>query len=518
MAVNSKDNNLKQKGKCVGCGVYIYADDPYSDGYCKLCRCWVCKKVVSGLYNDSMAEPFVVLNRPSLRNICKPCLKVKYKDILCKGCGNTIADVCVREKGVPRKDEPQLCWTCAKIRVNNSAITALCWFCDSPALDSKGKMWAISPYKFPAKRKVQYIVCSVCSGSPSCLKNGCKPTKPCHKCLSSLEIEVNDQIMHANSANEVSGLNFYFKQPLQFHRADMIRDRRTNRSMRTISAEIESTGLRLSWDLKHGEKTQFKQCICLRCYKERLIKIANLVHDIGGSIVPDESVGHLGFEINMPPASGDFFLQLTDRVSDLLYESLAMVSNKAGTHLHVDASDYSWQDMRKFLILYSKIEPAILYTQPRDRVMKNPKPHCRPCGERYKKLAETTSDANWKPKMVEAIYTNEFPRPPRLFRGNNRTITARYDFVNIQSWFFRGTIEIRGHSGTIDSYKIKNWGMIWASILDAAARMTEKEITQLPDDSPKEILLSITPSRTHPYLFNRWEVFEAEYKKKGKMK
>lgn len=464
--------------------------------------------------NDQQAAPETSGGRFRYTYICTdPCFIEKYKDRLCATCGKVISSVML-VTGNKKNKVPTACEFCIK---KSRVDPGQCWFCLGQ-LGKRGILFRqiIAPDGWK-NLDVCVIACKTCHTTPSCGKNACNPAHPCHKCLQEPEAEIMGQVDNANNHIPTA---FYFKQPAVFHRVTNASERRKNKSTRLISAEIESTGLRWNDDAVHGQNKigpiEYLGCLCRNCRQNRMNEINKLIMTIGGSIVPDESIGSKGFEINMPPAAGDHFVNLTQKVSDLLHNSMAEVTLKAGTHIHLDANDYSWSDMRKFLILYAKTEPAFLYTQPYDRVYKNPKPHCRPCGAKYMKLAEKFQHKDWKPALADIVYDGEWPRPPRFFRGNNRAITARYDFVNIHSWFYRGTVEIRGHAGTIDASKIINWGIIWASFMDAATKMTEKEILSLPNNDPKQILLSIAPSHTHPYLFNRWEVFEPEYHKKGK--
>lgn len=503
--VNKKAVSTEPKiALCANCN----RDVATLDGYCTLCRCWACNLTmgqVNNMNTDKFADVYIQNGSAMYKYICTSCFQKTYADKMCQHCKKRIANMLLCSDGVKEK-KPSVCDKCLKF------VETECWWCRGAV----AKAHYLASF---GEGTFSVVTCKTCHNTPSCHKDGCNPSRPCSSCLLIPDDEITEQVLAGNNHGQSAGI--YFKQSPKFHRTKSIMERKKNRSSRMMSAEIESTGLRWVEDLKHGSthynQVDYKKCLCFHCKNDRLVEIKKLVLSIGGSIVPDESIGSTGFEINMPPAAGDYFVNFTQQVSDLLHESMAMVTKKAGTHLHLDASDYSWSDMRKFLILYAKTEPAFLFTQPYDRVYKSPKPHCRPCGNKYLALADKFQYKNWKPAMAEIVYDGEWPRPPRYFRGNNRAVTARYDFVNIHSWFYRGTVEVRGHSGTIDASKIINWGIIWSSFMDAASKMTEKEILSLPKNEPKQILLSIAPSHTHPYLFNRWEVFEPEYIKKGKV-
>jgi hypothetical protein len=57
---------------------------------------------------------------------------------------------------------------------------------------------------------------------------------------------------------------------------------------------------------------------------------------------------------------------------------------------------------------------------------------------------------------------------------------SRYTGFNLHSLYYRGTIELRHHSGTINAQKIINWINLNLAILDyASKRFNEKELMEL---------------------------------------
>lgn len=70
---------------------------------------------------------------------------------------------------------------------------------------------------------------------------------------------------------------------------------------------------------------------------------------------------------------------------------------------------------------------------------------------------------------------------------------ARYTGLNIHSFFYRGTIEFRHHSGTVNADKAKNWGMICAAIIEYAAKFSMRDIKALPDDSWIALMAILPP-------------------------
>jgi hypothetical protein len=71
---------------------------------------------------------------------------------------------------------------------------------------------------------------------------------------------------------------------------------------------------------------------------------------------------------------------------------------------------------------------------------------------------------------------------------------ARYNALNLHSFFYRQTVEFRHHQGTTNAVKATSWGMLCASILDAAQRLSMREINDIIarySDTPHAALIEI---------------------------
>lgn len=479
---------------CRFCGEYERAGKDTL--YCVNCVCASCGA------DPRLTRMFRFPESPK-QNICGRCYFQKFPDRACGNCRENEVMFFVWKAGEKKPKTANLCSDCA-----GSGKNLRCYYCAIPVRDARftrdhrilvdGKI---------SGKELYSVCCATCRMTRCCFRGECSPVRPCAKCR---------MLMNAHTPNPHEGP--WLDNPVDLTRylADA-KSRRINRSARLLSAEIEIAGIRTE-----RASDLFRKWASIRDH----------VDSIGGSIVYDESVS-TGFEINMPPAAGDKFVELVEKTSTLLRGMGAYVNEKCGTHLHIDARDFTPLDMKKLLMLYSRIEPALLWTQPAERVLAK-RSHCFPCGKKYASLESTplTSfspvDLDNKPKtsrewnkllrhtLVDAVYGGDFPRPPRLMRGNNRQIAARYDALNVNSWYFQshGTIECRLHAGTLAAKKIVAWGILWAAILDSAVKMTEAEVISLPKDQPKAVLLGLAPGSTHEYLMNRWNKFESEYEGK----
>lgn len=82
---------------------------------------------------------------------------------------------------------------------------------------------------------------------------------------------------------------------------------------------------------------------------------------------------------------------------------------------------------------------------------------------------------------------------------------ARYKACNLHSWLYRGTVELRLPSGTVQGDKIAQWGILWGTIVDTAMRLSYADIiTRVRENEPRKFLLAILPEATRTFVKERW--------------
>jgi hypothetical protein len=199
-------------------------------------------------------------------------------------------------------------------------------------------------------------------------------------------------------------------------------------------------------------------------------EIKDTIRFLKGAIVSDGSIS--GVEVVSPPASGDKFLEVINKICSSLANDNAEINTDCGLHCHIEAKDLTWYDIRKVIKVYAKIENELYSLIAKSRRNNQ---YCHQCGEDYlQDLNNSCKPKDNKKTLMKNIWdetsTKNFKE--RKYGPNN----ARYHGLNLQSWLFRGTIEFRMHQGTINASKIINWGLLLASIIDFAANHTEKEI------------------------------------------
>lgn len=91
-------------------------------------------------------------------------------------------------------------------------------------------------------------------------------------------------------------------------------------------------------------------------------------------------MGDMGFEINTAPSKGTVFIKQVWDICSALQRQGAGVDERCGCHIHVDAVDYTYYELKRLLLFYAAVEPVIYGIVPDYRRTSH---YCRPCGRQY---------------------------------------------------------------------------------------------------------------------------------------
>lgn len=308
--------------------------------------------------------------------------------------------------------------------------------------------------------------------------------------------------------------------------------------------------------------------------QRRSTLVNNALNKWKDPVVRDGSLGGSGFEINTNPCNGDLFLEHIKELCDGLAAVKGGCSTACGLHVHINVkgtplvkddgtvitdqdgnmmydqrSAYTHYDLRRLVMLYYRVEPAMFglvspvrltsrYSQPCGKFYltkhTNPKDYrkiqlTRMYGERD--LPENTRGKKGKKEKVKLVKKlvsyDEAGRPvykmvPSKKYSNYRQVgeklakvkthkyeDVRYKALNLHSFFMRGTVEFRHKEGTVDYNEIINWALICGHVVEAASKMSEVQIKGLPKD-PREALLAVIPKELHEYAKRKWAQQEQE--------
>jgi hypothetical protein len=242
-----------------------------------------------------------------------------------------------------------------------------------------------------------------------------------------------------------------------FHAPQNAMQRKGNPSPRYVSCEIEVASV------KRGNR------------------VSEVVDKWGGAIVHDGSLPSSGFEINTAPAGGDLFLGQISEICDALNERQAKVTDACGLHVHINAKDFDFYSLRRLVKVYAKIEDALYQMVPASRRTST---YCKPCGRHYMEtMAAGKVPKDVKIGVLQSVYhfKPDCKYGARDLQNSKRQKyhESRYNNLNVHSFFYRGTVEVRMHAGSTNTAKIQSWGMMWAHILDYSLANSDREIDLL---------------------------------------
>jgi hypothetical protein len=280
------------------------------------------------------------------------------------------------------------------------------------------------------------------------------------------------------------------------------------------------------------------------------------------AVVRDGSLSGDGFEINTNPTNGDLFLDHITEVCNGLTAINGITNSRCGLHVHVNVKGmplfkddgtsvkdkdgldvfdprtaYTHYDLRRLVLLYYRVEPAMFGLCDPSRITSR---YSKPCGKFY--MTKHTTPKEFRKDVVKRFYRENRELPTATARPMTRQLVrdedgrerianlpikgvfkqlgaelrdakqrkyaeVRYNALNLHSFFMRGTVEFRHREGTINPDEIINWSLICGHVVDAASRLSEKEIKALPID-PRQALLAILPDNLKQYAERKWAANE----------
>tara|TARA_R110000796_G_scaffold24207_1_gene69133 strand:- start:8042 stop:9334 length:1293 start_codon:yes stop_codon:yes gene_type:complete len=281
------------------------------------------------------------------------------------------------------------------------------------------------------------------------------------------ELEHTRDELHWSDSNE----EYYCEQCYQgeeevdldsYSQRNMGEDARSNRiikSMRLVGLEVET--ITKEWNYWDCEDTNHPETF-------------RPVHD--GSI--DRGEGGSGVEwVMRNPSNGD---ELYNRIANLT-EYLSSdfdVNRSCGLHVHVDARDCEWKQLKHILLLGKAVQDVIYKMLPPSR--DNGRWCRRIPMSRSDILAIESND-----EFIDAWY-NSWGVDPSMEKYND----SRYCGMNMHSRIINGSVEFRYHSGTINQDKILNWTKICTAIVDTGIEISKGGVSAYRSAEILDILIN----------------------------
>lgn len=221
--------------------------------------------------------------------------------------------------------------------------------------------------------------------------------------------------------------------------------------------------------------------------------------------VGDGSLSYDGQEFVSKPANGDRLFNMIDKICKVLNKKEYNIDKTCGLHVHIEIPT-KLELIKKLYIFYSKYENFFFKMLPSSRQK----------SEYCEKIRKTDRFSIKDVKKIDSLH--KFKKKyyeTNFYSGkmDGKYYKKRRCWTNFHSLFYRGTLEIRSHSGTINSEKIKNWITIHLSVINFIKDKSVDEIYNLP--VVKKEFMKIFPKNIKKYIESRWGKFketEEEYK------
>ena len=202
-------------------------------------------------------------------------------------------------------------------------------------------------------------------------------------------------------------------------------------------------------------------------------------------VVSDGSLDSDGVEVVTPPATGQKLIDNIELACRELKNARFEATDHCGLHVHIDLRDIrsNFIKLSRVLRTFYAIEDVIFAMLPDSRLDNH---YCEPLRRDYQfydfygaKISKGFDSKLYKCDDKQALDHWKKER----YNGN------RYHSANFHSVFYRGSLEIRAHSGTTDSRKILNWIAILLKIvtwsINKYDHATVEELLNMPNSKKK---------------------------------
>lgn len=278
-------------------------------------------------------------------------------------------------------------------------------------------------------------------------------------------------------------------------------DRDNNDSFREIELNFEKIK---SKTFKNNPYKQFAGCE-IECMNHNLSDNCFNYDELNKfkfSQVEDGSLSSNGVEFVSQAFQGDELLNHVKQFTSVLKEREFFVNSECGFHIHIGLRN-NLEMLKKIFTFYSKYEDYFFDMSPHSRRNNH---YCQKINQKYfnindLELDKINSIMMFK-KILYQIKEDKYVRSVTKQKYNDK----RYCWINFHSLFYRGTLEVRNHAGTINPTKINNWFLIHLRIINMLKNTTLQHIRVMPKE--KDYFLSLFNNDIQTYIKDRWKKFE----------
>lgn len=180
------------------------------------------------------------------------------------------------------------------------------------------------------------------------------------------------------------------------------------------------------------------------------------------SICGDSSLTDGGVEYKtISPIRGDNIYNDLRALEKTYYNGDMNIDNTCGIHIHINALDFGFQEMKNLLLIYNSIDSTIFDSMPYSRRENS---NCQPLNGVN---TDIMVDIHNMRDLVDYWYRVIGKCEPDESHYNS----SRYHGLNLHSKFYHGTIEFRYHEGEIEPEPIISWIEFCNSTMTLAREM-----------------------------------------------
>jgi Putative amidoligase enzyme len=199
------------------------------------------------------------------------------------------------------------------------------------------------------------------------------------------------------------------------------------------------------------------------------------------SIHDDGSLPQNGFEINSAPARGSAFVKQITEICDVLNKNQAKITGECGLHVHVDARDFTTDDIFKTTIVWQKIQNNMFRYCDKNR--KNNR-YCHPTHHSFNNYSSL--DYLRKVPAYKQLDILQ-ARAKNLTKLLNGEKYSAINFIHLSKNEY-GTIENRMHQGSTNSKKIIRWAAMNSNLLDFVKNISVRDSKRIPANEIMKVI------------------------------
>jgi hypothetical protein len=212
-----------------------------------------------------------------------------------------------------------------------------------------------------------------------------------------------------------------------------------------------------------------------------------------------------GVEFVSNAFNGDCLLFNIRKFCDELNKRSYYVDRSCGLHIHI-AINKRLEFIKKVYAFYSIFEDMFFRMLPKSRQSNL---YCYKFSRIYPNITLDNIKACTKSLEFQKLLYDSKSWSAIKSLKKDKYNRRRYGWINFHSLFYRGTLEIRNHSGSINYDKIKNWLLIHLRVLNFIKHLSFETICVLPKTD--EFFLSLFDDTLNKYIRDRWAHFDNPY-------